>query len=105
MRGDRGVGGFFERERGRGKSTTYERHNIIFFIFFLQLTWGLSCWKESGGRGHVVPQHQSSSEDVQRSLKESICIKTGKSNKEVNLISNYRRSSGGRGRGRDGLWT
>lgn len=37
MRGDQGVGGFFERERGRGKSTTYERHNIIFFIFFYNL--------------------------------------------------------------------
>ena len=29
-----GVGGFYERERGRGKSTTYKRHSIIFFFFF-----------------------------------------------------------------------
>lgn len=47
--GTGGVGSFFERERGRGKSTTYERHNIIFFIFFFITYFGIKLLERIRG--------------------------------------------------------
>lgn len=54
----------FEKRGGRGGNK-----HLINLIF---LTLGLSCWKESGGRGHVVWQHHNSSEEVQGSTKASM---------------------------------